>query len=177
MKALHGPLPFRLHPFVQWVRSELLDLLRQFGDRECKLAAHRRGQIDHLHAAALQSDLLQQLLRVFNSPAGVEITFQVMTFAFQSTRYQHAVGAVLEGAQDVQYIQLAGAGQLDDLDRGRIFQAHRPGQIGGGVRAVVTAEGDDVGFKSIVAQSSLQLSVVSRKQSEVSSQKVQILLG
>jgi hypothetical protein len=54
--------------------------------------------------------LLQQFLRVFNSPSGVEITFQVMTFAFQSTCHQYAVGAILEGAQHVQHIQLAGAG-------------------------------------------------------------------
>ena len=136
----------------QWIRSHLLDLGRQLRDRESELAAHRRRQIDHLDAAALQSDLFHQLLRVFHSPSGVEITFQVMTFAFQSTRYQHAVGAVLESAQDIQHIEFAGAGQLDDLDRGRIFQAHRPGQIGGGVSAVVAAERDDVGFKSIFAQ-------------------------
>jgi hypothetical protein len=145
----------------QWVRPELLDLRGQLGDRERELAAHRRRQVDHLDAAALQSDLLQQFLRVFNSPAGVEITFQVMTFAFQSTRHQHAVGAVLERAQDVEHIEFAGAGQLDDLHRRRIFQAHRPGQIGGGVRAVVTAERYDVGFESILAQGSLQSSEVS----------------
>ena len=81
-----GPPPssFCLHAVAQWVRTQLLDLRRQLGDRERELAAHRRRQIDHLDAAALQSDLLQQILRVFNSPAGVEITFQVMTFAFQS---------------------------------------------------------------------------------------------
>ena len=150
------PSSFRLHLFIQWVRSQLLDLGRQLRDREGELTAHRRRQIDHLDAAALQSDLLQQLLRVFDSPAGVEITFQVMTFAFQSTRHQHTVGAVLEGAQDIQHVEFAGAGQLDDLDRGRVFEAHRPGQIGGGVRAVVTAERYDVRFESIVAQRCLQ---------------------
>ena len=154
------PSSFRLHPFIQRIRSQLFDLCRQLRDREGKLAAHRRRQIDHLDAAALQSDLLQQVLRVFNSPAGVEITFQVMTFAFQSTRHQHAVGAVLESAQDVQHVQFASAGQLDNLDRGRVFQSHRSGQVGGGVRAVVTAEGDDIGFKSVVVQGTLQWSVI-----------------
>ena len=140
---------FRLHPLRQGIRPQLLDLGRQLGDRERELAAHRRRQIDHLHTAALQSDLLQQILRIFNSPAGIEITFQVMTFAFQSTRHQHAIGAIFERAQDVEHVEFAGAGQLDDLDRRWIFQAHRPGQIGSGVRAVVTAERDDVGFKVI----------------------------
>ena len=149
---------FRLHPSAKRIRSQLLDLCRQLRNRKGKLAAHRRRQIDHLDAAALQSDLLQQLLRVFNSPAGVEITFQVMAFAFQSTRHQHTVGAVLESAQHVQHVEFAGAGQLDDLDRGRILQAHRPGQIGGGVRAVVTAECNDVGFETVFVQVSLLVS-------------------
>ena len=86
---------FRLHPSAKRIRSQLLDLCRQLRNRKGKLAAHRRRQIDHLDAAALQSDLLQQILGVFNSPASVEITFQVMTFAFQSTRHQHAIGAAL----------------------------------------------------------------------------------
>ena len=83
---------------MQRIRPQLLDLRRQLGDREGKLAAHRRRQIDHLDAAALQSDLLQQLLRVFDSPSSVEITFQVMTFTLKSTRDQHAIRAVLERA-------------------------------------------------------------------------------
>ncbi len=112
---------------IQWIHSQLLDLSRQLRDRECELTAHRRRQIDHLDAAALQSDLFQQFLRIFHSPAGVEITFQVMTFAFQSTRHQHAVGAVLESAQDVQHVQFAGTGQLDNFDSGRVLQSHRSG--------------------------------------------------
>ncbi len=53
------PSAFRLHPFAKRIRSQLLDFGRQFGDREGELAAHRRGEIDHLDAAALQSDLFQ----------------------------------------------------------------------------------------------------------------------
>src|SRR5512139_1389588 len=53
------------------------------------------------------------------------------SFCAQSTRHQHAVSAVLEGAQDVEHVEFAGAGQFDDFDRGRILQAHRSGQIGG----------------------------------------------
>ncbi len=105
----------------QWIRAHLFDLRRQLRDRKCELAAHRRRQIDHLDAAALQSNLLQQVLCVFDSPSSVEITFQVMTFAFQSTCDQHAVRTVLEGAQHVQHIQFARAGQLDDLDGRRIL--------------------------------------------------------
>ncbi len=100
------PSSLCLHPFIQWIRSQLLDLRRQLRDRESELAAHRRRQIDHLDAAAWQADLLQQFLRVFNSPSSVEITFQVMTFAFQSAGHQHPIGAVLEGFQRLAQLEL-----------------------------------------------------------------------
>jgi len=66
---------------------------RSFGEA----LAHRRRQVNHLDALALQADLLQQFLRVFDSPPGVEITFQVMTIALQSPGCQHPIRAVLEG--------------------------------------------------------------------------------
>ena len=77
-----------------------------------------------------------------------------MTFALQSTGHHHPVGASLERAQHLQHVEFAGAGQLDDLDRGRILKPHRAGQVGGGVGAVMAAEGDDVGFKAILVQGS-----------------------
>jgi hypothetical protein len=86
---------------AQRIRPHVFDLFRQFRRRPCKLAAHGRRQIDHLHALTLQTDLLQQLPGVFHAAAGVEITFQVMAVAFQSTRHHHAVGAILKSAQHV----------------------------------------------------------------------------
>jgi hypothetical protein len=53
---------------------------------------------------------------VFNAAAGIEITFQVMTIALQSTGNHDAVGPILKCAQHVQHVQLAGAGQLDYLN-------------------------------------------------------------
>ncbi len=152
------PSSFRFHPFAKWVRPQLPDFRRDFSRGERKLAAHGRRQIDHLHAAAVQSDLIQQLLRVFNSPTGIEITFQVMTFAFQSACHQHAVGAVLKRAQHVGHVQFAGAGQFHNLDGGWIFQPHRTGQIGRRIRAVMAAERDYVRFKTVLAQAKLLIS-------------------
>ena len=67
-------IPHSTFRIPQWIRAQSLDLGRQLGGGERKLAAHGRRQIDHLHTLAFQTDLLQQLLRVFDSPSGVEIT-------------------------------------------------------------------------------------------------------
>ena len=84
--------------FAKWVWPQALDFGRQLGGGEGKLAAHGRGQVDHLDALPFQPDALEQLANVFDSSFGFEITFQVMTVAFQSAGYHHAVGAVLERA-------------------------------------------------------------------------------
>jgi len=134
-----------------WIWSQPFDLGGQFGGGERKLPAHRRRQVDHLDAPSFQADLLQQLTDVFDALARSEITFQVMTIAFQSARHQHTIRAILERAQYVQRIEFSSARQLDDLDRSRVLQAHAACQIGGGIRAIVTAEGDDLWLKAIVS--------------------------
>ena len=83
---------------AKWVRSDALDFSRQLGGGKGKLPAHRRGQVDHLDALLLQANILEQLANVFDSPARFEITFQVMTIAFQSAGHHHAVGAILKSA-------------------------------------------------------------------------------
>ena len=69
----------------------------------------------------LEPDPIQQLACVFNSAAGVGITFQVMAVTGQSTRNEHAVGTILEGSQDVQRVDPTAAEKLDDLDRSRVL--------------------------------------------------------
>ena len=70
-----------------------------------------------------------------------------MAGALLSTGHQDAVRSPLEGSQDVENVQLAGAGQPDDLDVGRVLKAHRPCQVGGSVGAVVATEGQDLWFE------------------------------
>jgi hypothetical protein len=148
-----GQVLFVWHIIIQsvflakWVWPQALDFGSQLGGGKGELTAHRRGQVDHLDASLFQSNLLEQLANVFDSSAGFEITFQVMTIAFQSAGHHHAIGAVLKRAQSVKDIELAGAGQLDDLDRGRIFEAQTAGQVGGGISAIVARERDDLGTK------------------------------
>ena len=75
----------------------MLDFGRHFGGGKGKLTAHRRRDVDHLHAPPIQANLSQELAYVFDSSAGVEITILVMTVTLQSTGHHHAVGAVLKG--------------------------------------------------------------------------------
>lgn len=95
---------------VQWVRSHSPDFFGEFSGRPGELAAHGRRKVNQLDSTSLQTDLCQNLLGVFNSPAGVEITFQVMAVALQSTCYHNAIGAILESPQQVQYVEPAGTG-------------------------------------------------------------------
>ena len=103
-------MPFLRDGIPQWVWPYALDLFCHFGRRPGELAAHGRRDVDHLDAPAVQADSIQQLPHVFDSPSGVEITFQVMTVALQSASYHHSVGTILEGAQDIQHVEFAGAG-------------------------------------------------------------------
>jgi hypothetical protein len=47
-----------------------------------------------MHSLRLQTDLRQERFQVFHPASGLDITFQVMTFAGQSTCHQHTVYAV-----------------------------------------------------------------------------------
>ena len=61
-----------------------------------KLHAHRGRYIDHFDPLGSQADLIEELLGIFHSPFCVEITFQVMAIAFQSTGHHDPVSAILE---------------------------------------------------------------------------------
>src|SRR5665647_63369 len=58
-----------------------------------------------------------------------------------------AAGAGLDGPQQMDHLELAGAGQLDHADVARVLQAHAAGQVGRRVGAVVAGEHDDLGLE------------------------------
>jgi hypothetical protein len=62
-----------------------------------------------LDAATLQSNIFQELLQIFNSPPGAEITFQVMAVTIQSTCDDYTVSTILECSQNIEHIQFARA--------------------------------------------------------------------
>ena len=67
-----------------------------------------------------------------------------MAIAGQSASRHDAVGAVLQCLEDHQDIQLAGAGQLDDLDRRRVLETEPSGEVGGGIGTMLTAVGNNL---------------------------------
>jgi hypothetical protein len=71
--------------FFQGIRTQAADLFGKFGRCPCELSAHGSGNIDHLNALAFQADLFEQFTGVFHPASCVDITFQVMAVAFQST--------------------------------------------------------------------------------------------
>jgi len=64
--------------------------------------------------------------------------------ALQAARHHDAIGPSLEGVQDLEHVDPAGAGELDDMGLGRILQAEDAGKVGGGVSAIPAAVRHDV---------------------------------
>ena len=67
-----------------------------------------------------------------------------MAVARQSARHHNPVCALLQGVQDHQRVQLAGAWQLDDLDRRWILHAQATCEVGRGIGAMLTAIGNNL---------------------------------
>jgi hypothetical protein len=128
-------------PLAQRIGPNALDLSGHLGSGIRELSSHGGGQINHLDASAIQTDLFQQMLHVLNTLSGAKITFQVMAFSRQSTGYQDTVS--------VQRVKLACARQLDHLDGRRILQAQTASQVSSRVGTVTATEGHDVGFEAV----------------------------
>ena len=75
-----------------------------------------------------------------------------MALALEAAGGVDAVGAGLERLEQVDDLELAGAGQLDHADVRRVLQAHAARQVGGRVGAVVTGEDDDLGLEALVCR-------------------------
>jgi hypothetical protein len=54
-----------------------------------------------LETAAFNTNFIHEFLCVFNSSSCIQITFQVMAVAFQSTSYHYAVGTIFKATQDI----------------------------------------------------------------------------
>jgi hypothetical protein len=72
-------------------------LLRKLAYDLGELRPHGGGQIRHTDPRSPQPNLVEQVGKVLDPALGVEITFQVMTIAFQSTGHQHPIRATFEG--------------------------------------------------------------------------------
>ena len=87
--------------------------LREFG-------AHGGGQIEHLDPLRLNSELFKGVLNVLYFFSRAYISFQEMTFAFQSPGHIDGVRTALDGPQQVHDINPPAARYLDHLYIGRI---------------------------------------------------------
>ena len=101
-----------------------------------------------MNTLRLDADLFQSVLNVFDLLPGFEISFQEMTFTFQSAGHIDGVGTAFDGPQQVDDINPPAARHLDHFDIGRVIQAHGAGQIPGRVSAIFAAIGNDLGFET-----------------------------
>jgi hypothetical protein len=96
------------------------------------------------------AQFFQGSLNVFDFPSGLEISFQEMTFTFQSTGHVYAVSAAFEGGKQMKNVHPAAAGHLNYLHVTRIIQAHGSGQVGRCIRTILAAIRQYLGFKGFV---------------------------
>jgi hypothetical protein len=101
----------------------------------------------HLQSIAPDTCFIEQLFSMLHSFFGSEISFQEMAVADFSATHQNAVRPCLECFQNVDGINLAGAGQFYDSHGRRILQAHGTGHVSRRVRAVGAHHGYYLGFK------------------------------
>jgi hypothetical protein len=111
--------------------------------RSTNVGAMAAERFTMLEPLAAHADLVEHLADAVGAFAGAQVAFQEVAAAFQAAGHQHAVDAFFEGLQDVLHLDLAGAGRVDDAHVGRVLHALGARQVGGGVGAVVAAEGDD----------------------------------
>ena len=98
----------------------------------------------HLQALSSETNLGQKTLDIGYPALRSQITFQVMTIAPQSTRHHDPIGSLFESLQNVECVELPSAGQPNDFDVRRVLHAQRAGKVSSRIRAVVTAEGDNL---------------------------------
>lgn len=82
-----------------------------------KLTTHRSRNINHFYTVAFQSNFLKSQFDGVYSSFCLEITFQVMAVARQSTCHHHTISAILKCLQDVDRVHLASARHFNNLNR------------------------------------------------------------
>jgi hypothetical protein len=87
------------------------------------------------------------MLGVLYTLAGSEISFQEMAAPGLSPAHEDGVGPGLEGLEDVEDVDAAGAQVLDDAHAGRVLHPGGAGHIRGGVGAVGADKRQDFGIE------------------------------
>ena len=106
-------------------------------------------------APGLDAQEREQLAEHAEAPPGVVVAGGVVAVGRMAAADDHAVGAALEGLDDEQRVDAAGAGQADDAHVARHVQAAGAGQVGAGVGAPVAHEGGDARLEALGAARSV----------------------
>ena len=113
------------------------------GDHLHPFAPFGGGDPGELQAREVDADEFEQLAKGGEAAPGVEVAGHVVAVPGMAARDQHPVGPLLEGAQDEDRVDAAGAGELHHPHVGGVLQAAGAGQVGAGVGAPGADEGDD----------------------------------
>jgi hypothetical protein len=119
-----------------------------FGRDLSKSGAHGGREVEHLDPFRLDPDLLKGVLNVCHFFTGAYISFQEMTFTFQSPRDIYGVGTAFDRLEQMYDIDPPAARHLDHLDVGGIVQPHGTGQITGSISAVLATKSNHLRFKT-----------------------------
>jgi hypothetical protein len=130
--------------------SQRLYFLRHLGSDFGKTGALGRRKIEHLHPLRFNAQLLKGSLNVLDFPSGFEISFQEMTFTFQSPGHVYAVSTTVESGQQVQDVHSTAARHLDHFYVARIIQPHGAGQIGRRVSTILATIRENLRFKGFI---------------------------
>jgi hypothetical protein len=103
-----------------------------------------------LNPFGLDADLFEGSLNIFDFPSGFEISFQEMTFTFQSPGHVYAVGTTFKSREQMEDVHPTAARHLNHLHIGWVTQTHGPGQVGGCIRTILAAVRQNLGFKGII---------------------------
>jgi hypothetical protein len=111
--------------------------------------SHGCRQVVHFNPGGINTDFFQYDLEMIDPLSRIFISFQEMTLTFKSPGHEYSVYTPLKGLQNVHVIQLARAGQTNDLDIGRVGKPHYTGEIRSRKSAIMAGKGQYFGFPAL----------------------------
>lgn len=129
--------------FIIFVRAEFAGLLDDLGNELLELRAFGGGNPREMNAARVDADRVEEFAEEPPTTTSVEVARGVVAVARVATGNKHRVGADLERLHEEVKVDAPGAGQTNDADVSRVFEAVRAGQVGAQIGAPVANERDD----------------------------------
>ncbi|GAM11873.1 hypothetical protein OR1_04197 [Geobacter sp. OR-1] len=140
-------MPFQLLELRH--RPHSPDLFGQLGDYLDPFPTLGSRYPGELEPVQIDPDKFQELSEGGKPPPGVEVAGHVVAVARVATGNQDAVGPFLEGPQDEDRVDPAGAGELHHPDIARVLHPAGAGQVGPGIGAPGADKGHYLGFEVV----------------------------